>query len=538
MNPFLSKRMPLLLSILAGCTMWAAWPTSPLTFLVFAGFVPILAIADRVKRRGVFFGLIYLALWIWNTGTTWWVGNTTVPASGIFANAFNALLMSVPLMGYKIAKERTSRTTAYFALVVYWLTFEYIHQQWELSWPWLTLGNVFAMRPDWVQWYEYTGTAGGSVYVLLANILVYQALREYKKGTALWKTAWKPLLLVLLPIGISWLVRPGPENIDYQGAVVVIVQPNIDPYDEKFSAGTATEQVQKLLALTEKGFSDGFTDYALWPETALFPQGAWEHELNTQPEILLIRDYLRQRPGLKIITGASTYKKYTGTDAVPPTARTSSDGSITYDAFNSAIQVDTSANIQVYHKMKLVPGVELTPYMRHFPFMKKLALDFGGITGSYGLTPGVNLFTDPARGIKVFDAICYESVYGDLMAQKVREGAHLLAISTNDGWWGNTQGHKQHFQYARLRAIETRREVIRSANTGISGVINIWGGIEETLPYWEEGFIRAGVPIRGELTFYVKYSDLIAKAPLIFCILLLTYTIVLRVIRRRHVENI
>ena len=104
MNPFLSKRAPLLLSLLSGGTLWAAWPTSPLTFLVFAGIVPLLALADRVERRGLFFGLVDLALWIWNTGTTWWVGNTPVPASGVFANAFNALLMSIPQLGFKNAK--------------------------------------------------------------------------------------------------------------------------------------------------------------------------------------------------------------------------------------------------------------------------------------------------------------------------------------------------------------------------------------------------------------------------------------------------
>ncbi|WP_343703367.1 apolipoprotein N-acyltransferase [Chitinophaga sp.] len=535
MNPSISKRMPLLLSILAGCTMWAAWPTSPLTFLVFAGFVPLLAIADRVQRRGVYFGLIYLALWIWNTGTTWWVGNTTVPASGIFANAFNALLMSIPLLGFKIAKERTSRLTAYFALVVYWLTFEYIHQQWELSWPWLTLGNAFASRPGWVQWYEYTGTPGGSLYVLLANILVYEFIRQCRAGAAWWKKAWLPALFILAPMVISVAVR-ALSFTKGAGISVVVVQPNIDPYDEKFSFGMSQQQVEKLLRLTRQQLTEQ-TDYVIWPETALFPQGAWEHELNAQPEIQLIRSFLRQYPNVKLISGASTYKKYTGQDEIPATARTTSDGNLTYDAFNSAIQVDTSTSIQVYHKMKLVPGVEITPYMRYLPFMKKLALDFGGITGSYGLTPGVSQFRDPVSGIQVFDAICYESVYSDLVAQKVREGANFLAVSTNDGWWGNTQGHKQHMEYARLRAIETRRWVVRSANTGISCAIDQWGQVHEKLPYWEEGVFTANVQQEEFLTFYVRFADYIAKAPPVFCILLLLYTIVSRVTRRKYVEN-
>jgi len=527
-HPTLRKRLPLLLSILAGVLMWAAWPTSPLTFLVFIGLVPLLALTDMVKGRGVYWGLTFLSFWIWNTGTTWWVGNTTVPASGIFANAFNALIMTIPWLGYKIARERMGTAMSYFALIIYWLTFEYIHLEWDFSWPWLMLGNAFAMRPDWVQWYEYTGTPGGTLWVLLANILFYSVIKA--KPSA----AWKPLTLVIVPLAISYGLFPKPGKTN--GIHIVVVQPNIDPYDEKFSEGSAQQQLEKFFTLTKQKIRPE-TRYVIWPETALFTQGAWEHELNLMPDVIQIREFLQQYPNTKIIAGASTFKQYTGTAEVPLTARTRADGGPPYDAFNSAIQIDTSGNIQVYHKAKLVPGVELTPYMRYFPFMKKLALDFGGISGSYGLTPGVNLFTDPARNCNVFDAICYESVYGDFVAQKVREGANILAISTNDGWWGNTQGHKQHLQYARLRAIETRRWVARSANTGTSAFIDPWGAVIDPQPYWQQGIIAHDVTPRYDLTFYVKYSSSIAKAPLIFCILLLSYTIVLRVIRRRHVEK-
>ncbi len=529
----LRKCLPLLLSLIAGSILWAAWPTSPLTFLVFIGFVPLLAITDMVKNRAAYFGLLYLALWIWNTGTTWWVGNTTVPVSGIFANAFNALLMSIPWLGYRIAKERMGKTTGYFALIVYWLTFEYIHQRWELSWPWLTLGNAFAGHPDWVQWYEYTGTLGGSLWILLTNIAVY---RLWQQGRVQVKEGWKPLALLAIPFLLSLFAGQRKSVQDpSKGLNIVIVQPNIDPYNEKFTAGSAQVQLQKLLDLSRQK-TDSSTDYVIWPETALFTQGAWEHELNQLPEIISIRDFLRQYPRAKIISGATTLRLYKAGESVSPTARQLNDGNA-YDAFNAAIRIDTSQGIQIYHKAKLVPGVELTPYVHYFPFMKNLAMDLGGITGSYGLTPGVNLFTSPEKSSNVFSAICYESVFGDFVAQKVKAGANLLAVVTNDGWWGNTEGHRQHLQYARLLAIETRRWVARSANTGISAFIDPYGQVIDPLPYWKEGVIGLHVTSSADLTFYVKYGEYIAKAPVIFCILLLAYTIVLRAIRRQNVEN-
>ena len=96
---------------------------------------------------------------------------------------------------------------------------------------------------------------------------------------------------------------------------------------------------------------------------------------------------------------------------------------------------------------------------------------------------------------------------------------------TNDGWWGNTPGHKQHLDYARLRAIETRKWVVRSANTGISAVINTRGEIVASQPWNKAAYIKANVPaINGE-TFYVKYGDLLSKTASAFGVLLIAWNI-------------
>lgn len=527
------KFTPLLLCVCSGLLLGAAWPMLPFTPLIFFAFVPLLALTDLQQNRSGYFGLLLLSLLIWNVITTWWVGNTTVPASGVAANVFNALLMSIPWMAYKSTPKKWGSSLRYFSFIVCWLTFEYIHQQWELSWPWLTLGNVFATHPGWIQWYEYTGTSGGSLWILLSNITIYGIWQKYKQTTlplktVLVKEAWKPLAIILLPMLISMLI-PVPKNSG-NNISVVVVQPNIDPYDEKFTSGTVQEQLAKFLKLTAQKL-DSTTSYIIWPETALFPHGAWEEQLNSQSEVIAIREMLRKYPQAKLITGAVTVKRYL--DEVPPLARQLEDGSF-YDPYNTALQIDTSQSIQIYHKYKLVPGVELVPYMRYLKFMGSLALDFGGITGSYGREPGVSLFTDPVKHIKVFPTICYESVYSEYVAAHVRNGANLLVILTNDGWWGNTAGHKQHLQYARLRAIETRRWVARSANTGISAFIDPQGNIHDPQPYWQEAVMKATVTTSTDFTFYVRYGDLISRGALIFCILLIVYAIISRFIYNKQ----
>ncbi|WP_143304978.1 apolipoprotein N-acyltransferase [Chitinophaga vietnamensis] len=526
-------------ALLSGCLLWLAWPTLPCTPLIFIALTPLLYIAEKVHHRGKFFVCIYLAFLTWNVATTWWVGNTTLPASGVFANCFNAFLMSIPWLMYKNSRKRLTENAAYFALIAYWLTFEFIHQTWELSWPWLILGNAFAMRPGWIQWYEFTGTSGGTLWVLLANIFVYIAwkrLRLYDLSITqlIRQEAWKPAVVILFPLIFSQIIHPSPDD-PAKKREVVIVQPNIDPYDEKFAGGNVMQQLEKFIRLTEQQ-ADSNTRYIIWPETALFPSGAWEQQLNYQPEVLAIRQLLKKYPKAKLISGAVTLKRYRD-DEAPAMARRMEDGA-RWEPFNAAVQIDTSSWVQIYHKYELVPGAELVPYVRYFSFLQNLALDFGGITGSYGRMPEADLLSNPRDTVNVFPTICYESVFSNYVAAHVNLGANFLVIITNDGWWGNTEGHRQHLVYARLRAIETRRWVARSANTGISAVIDPAGNISQPQPYWQEAVIKANVTPRYDLTFYVKYGDLLSKGAVIFCILLLVHAILSRFIPGlKHVEN-
>jgi len=119
--------------------------------------------------------------------------------------------------------------------------------------------------------------------------------------------------------------------------------------------------------------------------------------------------------------------------------------------------------------------------------------------------------------------ICYESVYGEYVTDYVKKGADFLAIITNDGWWNTSQGHKQHLSIARLRAIENRRSIARSANTGISAFINQKGDIEHFLPYGKTGALRANIATNTATTYYTEQGDYIFRiAMLVMLIVLLT----------------
>jgi apolipoprotein N-acyltransferase len=131
--------------------------------------------------------------------------------------------------------------------------------------------------------------------------------------------------------------------------------------------------------------------------------------------------------------------------------------------------------------------------------------------------------------------ICYESIYGEFSTEYIRLGADFLAVISNDAWWGNTQGHKQLLSYTRLRAIENRRSIARSANTGISALINENGEYLKKLDYGLEGTIAGEIPIVEKITFYTKYGDYIGRIS--FLIFLLYFSVAVSGRFKKKIHN-
>ena len=529
---------PVLLTVLSGVLLWLCWPTSPLTLLVFAGWIPLFWLEAQSTRLLRFWGLVYLSMLIWNGATTWWVSNTPVPISGILAAVLNALIMTVPWIGFWKAKRKFGSLIGYTALVAYWLTFEYIHLNWELSWPWLTLGNVFASRPGWVQWYEWTGTSGGTLWVWVVNIVLFEALRGVaarRIGTALPDGAalsggtsdplrtWGPLaLLFLVPIFISVginVYRAPLSNVPATGPNIVVVQPNIDPYNEKFDFATAAQQMQQLISLSESQI-DSSTAVVIWPETAI-PFELNEANFNQARSLEPMRAFLRRHPSIELVTGLAGTADLPR-DTTTPAMRLDSATGRYYEDYNSAVETNAESEVEVYHKGKLVPGAEIIPYTWLFGFLEKLSLDMGGTSGTLGRSAVRTVFTNPHNGFKIAPIICYESIYSAYVTGYVRKGANVLAIITNDGWWGDTQGYRQHFQYARLRAIESRRWVCRSANTGISCFIDPLGKVYQPQPWNTATAIKMIVPSENTMTLYARLGDWIAILAVLWTICVLS----------------
>ena len=518
------NRLKLIVCVfLPALLFWLAWEPMPFTPLVFIAFVPFFYLAEwgRSTSKGKNFGVLFLALMLWNISTTWWVWFAS-DVGAIAMLILNSLLMYLPFgLSRWLQRKKWFIWDAKWLFIALWLLYEYGHHRWDLSWPWLTLGNAFSGMPWYVQWYEITGTLGGTALILSVNVLVYQALINVQSKD---KRSW--IMRFRLPLGIvsifgllSGLLGQLASDFVHQKKSklkqpyrVVAIQPNYDPYDEKF----VLDPMQMVRDMAKTSDSAGPADCILWPETSLVGNIDVGSPAQDMQVSYLMHHWLKNGPAdnaagdssqnhsratkpPSMLIGSNMIHWYSWMGKGKPdvAARQSSNLEFWYTLHNSALWIQpelsihpigsdpfkherlrgsmATGDIQFYHKSKLVPGTEQLPFVTVLPFLERLAisLDENSASGTLGKNA-----TAKALGVsnsKVAPIICYESIYGDYVSEYVKDGASWLAVITNDAWWNNTPGHKQHFSYAKLRAIEQRKWVVRSANTGISGFIDPLG---------------------------------------------------------------
>ncbi len=523
------------LSILSGCLLALSWPEiGNFSWIIFLALVPLLVVennirnSSRKKKSLKIFSHAYLTFFLFNVITTWWIWFAS-EGGMVMAEVFNSLFMAILFWAYSLTKKILGNKVGYMSLIFYWMGFEWVHTNWELSWIWLHLGNVFANDVAIIQWYETTGIQGGSLWVLVLNILIFAIVKQklIDKISPNKTLVGFTLLSLFLPIIYSSLRYS--NYIEKEDPVdIICVQPNIDPYYEKFSGLTEHEQIKRLMQLITLKI-DEEVDFVVAPETA-FPLGYWEHDLDFIYGSERVWRLTDRFPKLRFNVGLSTMKLYVAGEETTPTARPFGDGSgNSFDYCNTAVQYDTSKNIQIYHKSKLVLGVEKMPFSGRFKFLEKLSIKLGGASGSLGAEKEAKVFgpTLPDHhSVSVAPLICYESIYGEYVTEFVKKGAGLLFIMTNDGWWKDTPGYRQHFAYARLRAIETRRSVARSANTGVSGFIDQRGDVLQKTGWWVDDVIRAKINANDHQTFYVTYGDYLGRIFAFFSLLIIAYAVV------------
>lgn len=509
--------------------------------LALIGFLPLL-VAERVaSQTGVrrFWIWHYSAFVLWNAATTFWVCNATL-GGGIFASLANALQMSLVFGLFRFSKKRFGGILPYIFLVAAWIAWE----RWymvsaQISWPWLVLGNAFAYSIRHIQWYEFTGTLGGSLWVWAVNLGLFGMMVQVLEGgffrwkrAAKWFSATGTLLLLILPFAVSAHIWHYWQEGEEGSVKVLIAQPNFNPY-EKFKSVSREQQNGILLSQFAGELDAGWTGLLMAPET--FTGDIVLNHVADSPSWQSFNTFLKGYPGANLLFGASTHEIFAQRSSPSILAREYGDGWIM--SHNSAFVTDSTGRQELFHKSKLVVGVEMTPYPEFFvPIDNWLGKKMGAgpLMGREVGQKEITLLNYVAGSQKIpFGcAICYESVYPEYCTGYVKAGARFMTIITNDAWWGDTPGYRQHLSYASLRAIELRRDFARCGNTGISAFINQRGEVLSQSHWWQRETLSGEVKLTSRQTFFVRYGDLVGRACTLIFLLLLAALLVRLIVRK------
>ena len=510
------KRFLVGLSVTTAILLGLSFPPLPLGILACTGFVPFFLLVENIQSYGRFFRYSYFTFFLFSLITLYWVGGFTHHKDPYLMLAGGGVLLwqpfffTLPASLYYFVRKRVSGKYAVLSFPFLWITFEWLYALGEFSFPWLTIGNTQTYQLEKIQYADITGVYGISLWVLALNVLIYLLLKTILNVES--KKKRNTLLAVAVIIFVApnfYALTVDAKNYSDSNSNsfnVGIVQPNVDPWEKWEGANTFSgrwDQVQWYLDVIGKEINDS-TDVVVLPESAIL--------LNLPSFFQQFSELKRTIDSLNIalITGYAKVKYYEKENA-PVTSSVIKGTNIRYDSFNSILLVEPGrTEVQSYSKMRLVPFAERIPYAEQVPFLIE-PMRWGVGISNWGKGSDSTIFYSRKLNAKFLAMVCYESIFPEFVASFVNKGAEFLVFITNDSWWGNTSGARQHQQYAVLRAIENRRWVVRCANGGISSFIDPMGRTYDKTDMYIQTYIQHKITPLTEKKFYSQHGDWLAR---------------------------
>ena len=491
MNSFRFWDHPWALALTAPVLLALSFPPFDISILQIPAFILLFRICmiSATKRQVILY--TYPSFVLWNLFSTYWLMMATI-AGGTAAILANAAIMLVPLLLIRsfFQSEINPILTSLFAAGV-WVSYEFLHHNWDLAWPWLTLGNGWSNLTGAIQYISFTGVFAISFWVIFSAALFYNYLIKPSKQILATALIIFFLFPVLSVISMTTMPKEQGEPVE-----VAIIQPNSDSYQRFGGLPSLEALLDKLLEMSDETRSE-HTDIIIWPENAVDSSLPMDN-----PYYNRIRDSVKIW-NTNLLTGTGFVEFYPEENR-PDVVRESQTGRF-YNVFNAALYFQPEKETEIYRKGRLVPVVERFPFVEFFQKTDRFGwFDWGTLAG-YGLGTTADVFH--VNNPKTPALICYDSVFSGWVNQFVNEGANFLTIITNDGWWGNSHGHIQHFAFARLRAIEHRMWIARSANNGISGIISPDGKVQVETEYWTEDAFSFTIYTNEQPTFYSRHGN-------------------------------
>jgi len=421
--------------------------------------------------------------------------------------AFQAISLSLFLLPAFYIKKNRATISWYIIFVLGWLSFDKIYEYSEIANPVYTLGNGFGGTPLLIQWYEITGAAGGSFWILIVNIFFFKVIQSILEDKPSLKTNLGFLIpLVILPLGLSGYLFKN-NNTLTKNIETLILHTNLECAVEKKRL-SKIELINDNIEHTKKGLSPN-TKLIIWPETAIKKIGSIVQLKENAYVEYLDENFLSEQQNIPFVTGAAV------SDSLNPDNK-----------YNLALSINTQSTenryLQYRSKQRLVPFMEVLPYRNILKILKGV-LPF---SMNFKVGESMNTNIDLDQNISYTPFICYETCFGELMAERVKNKADFLVLISNEGWYKSLLSAQQFFYLSKIRAIENRRYIAKSSNGGISGIINEKGQVVTSTFSEATAVLKGDIGLSDHITFFTKYAFYIGRGIIFMYIFLLFYAFV------------
>ena len=477
-----------LLAVLSGVLLTAAFPPGHLSLLAWIALVPLLISVGRVSpktafRLGFVAGLAhYLTLIYWIVGVLGHYGNLNFFVSLLALLLLSAYLsLYLGLFSYLAAVMRASRFI-FILLPAFWVSLEYVRAHFLTGFPWCLLGYTQYKTLHVIQVADLLGVYGVSFFIVLVNVFVFRGILHRTQPSRGFKWELITLLMItagILSYGYYALSTPTTAKGSPAGLSAAVIQANIDQ-SLKWDPAYQAETLRTYERLTRRA-SVQHPEVIVWPETAI--PFFFQDNLRFSPRIVA----LSQETQARLLFGSPAYKRVAGGTRY----------------YNRAYLITPGhGEVATYDKVHLVPFGEYVPFRKWVPFLNRLVQAAGDFVP--GEAPKPLKAGDASLGV----LICFEAIFPELTRHLVGEGANVLVNLTNDAWFGMSSAPYQHLSMAVFRAVENNRPMIRAANTGFSAFIGPRGEILSQTPLFKEAVLHGSVALSdGHPTLYTRWGD-------------------------------
>jgi apolipoprotein N-acyltransferase len=494
----MSLPVAILLAFASGILLPLSFPRNDIEAIAWVALVPLLlAIRGATIKRAC--ALSFLAAQVFFMGVFYWINTIggfkwfDFMLSGIYLSAY------VALFGAAIALiSRYTTMTPLATIPVVWVACEYVRSHFLfINLPWALLGHSQYLNIPIIQVATVAGVYGVSFLIVLANTAFVLIIEEWQKSAnstsviSRYRSGLLGLLIVggCYGVGAVFLAIEQPAD---RRLTIAVIQPNI-PQRLKWDPDYRWKHLEEQVQLSTKAASEGRPRLIVWPEAAL-PDSLYK---NVSLAKAIAK--LAQETDSYLIIGGATRPKF-GTESIQSTRWV-----------NSAFLISPRGAVeQQYDKIVLLPFAEYLPYRNAFPWPHRFIRNVGSFI------PGAKHTIFEADDTRFAVTICWENIFPEHVNTFVRNGAEFIVNMANEAWFDDTAAPYQFLSMSVFRAVENRRAVIRSSNTGISGVIDPYGRIIERVSsankdVFVAGYAIAPVPVLDTMTFYALHGDVFGR---------------------------